>query len=82
MFFRKWGNQLKIDGHAFNKLGHFTCLLYGNRPTSDINVVRYEKFMERFTAKSGVLSTYDGVDMSLSPPCRDSFRMHIRRANY
>ena len=29
-----------------------------------------------------LLSNYSGVDMSLLPPCRDSLRMHIKRANY
>ena len=29
-----------------------------------------------------LLSSYNGVDMSLLPPCKDALRMHIRHANY
>ena len=60
----------------------FTCLMYGSK-SADINSLRHEKFIERFNTKSGmVLTSYDGVDRSLLPPCRESLQMHIRRANY
>ena len=29
-----------------------------------------------------MLSSYNGIDISLLPPCRDALKMHIRRANY
>ena len=39
--------------------------------------------MKKFSPKQGMLlSCYDGVDLSLLPPCRSSLKMHIRRANY
>ena len=42
-----------------------------------------KNFIERFSAKPGeVLTSYNGVDMSLLPPCRESLKMHVRRANY
>ena len=28
------------------------------------------------------LTSYNVVDMSLLPPCRESLKMHVRRANY
>ena len=56
--------------------------MYGSK-LGDINSLRYEKFIERFSAKPGeVLTSYNGVDMSLLPPCRESLKMHVRRANY
>ena len=49
----------------------------------DINSLRYEKFIERFNAKPGeVLTSYNSVDVSLLPPCQESLKMHVRRANY
>ena len=41
--------------------------MYGSK-LGDINSLRYEKFIERFSAKPGeVLTSYNGVDMSLPP---------------
>ena len=56
--------------------------MYGSK-LGDINSLRYEKFIDRFSAKPGeVLTSYNGVDVSLLPPCRESLKMHMRRANY
>ena len=55
--------------------------MYGSK-SGDINSLRYQKFIERFSAKPGILLTsYDGVDTSLLPPCHESLKMHVRRAN-
>jgi len=57
-------------------------LMYGSK-LGDMNSLRYEKYIERFSAKPGeVLTSYNSVDMSLLPPCRESLKMHVRRANY
>ena len=50
------------------------------RPT--INKCSYQKFIERFTAKKGILSTDVGIDISLLPPCHSSLILHIKRSNY
>ena len=56
--------------------------MYGSN-LGEINSLRYEKFIERFSAKPGeVLTSYNGVDVSLLPPCQESLKMHVRRANY
>ena len=56
--------------------------MYG-RKLGDINSLRYEKFIQRFSTKPGeVLTSYNGVDMSLLPPCQESLKMHVRRENY
>ena len=40
-------------------------------------------FTQKFKLKPGhLLSSSDGVDLSLLPPSKDSLRMHIIRANY
>lgn len=77
------GQSPEIEDHVFERLEHFTCLLYRGSATKDINKLRHEKFVERFSVKQGkLLSSYSGVDMSLLPPCRESLKMHVRRANY
>ena len=71
-----------IEDRVFKALQKFTCLMDGSK-LGDINSLRYEKFIERFSAKPGeVLTGYNGVDMSLLPSCRESLKMHVRRANY
>jgi hypothetical protein len=67
-----------------DQLEHFTCLLYDKRSsTTDINILRYEKFLIRNKPKQGTLMTdYNGVDMSLLPPCKAALQIHVKRANY
>ena len=56
--------------------------MYGSK-FGDINSLRYEKFIDRFSGKQGeMMTSYNGVDMTLLPPCRESLKMHVRRANY
>jgi hypothetical protein len=67
--FAELGAAEDLDNTVLSELERFTCLLYG-RSSADVNRVRYEKFIERFSTKEGqLLSSYDGVDMSLLPPC-------------
>ena len=81
--FHTLGRFASIDDQLLDSLEQFTCLLYGGTATSTINKLRHEKFLERFTPKHGsLLSSYNGADMSLLPPCKDSLKMHIMRANY
>ena len=71
-----------IEDRVFKDLEKFTCLMYGSK-LGDINSLRYEKFIDRFSGKQGeMMTSYNGVDMSLLPPCRESLKMHVRRANY
>ena len=80
--FHALGTSVDVADSVFEDLEKFTCLMYGSK-SADINSLRHEKFIERFSTKPGmVLTSYDGVDISLLPPCRESLRMHIRRANY
>ena len=82
--FNALGRSPEIPSYIFDSLEHFVCLLYQKRtPTTNINTLRYLKFAQRFKAKSGKpLSSYNGTDMSVLPPCRDSLRQHVKRSNY
>ena len=82
--FAQLGVTVQIPPHVLLDLEEFVCILYRGRSsrTADINKLRFEKFQERFDASSELLSCYEGIDMSLLPPCRDSLRMHVQRANY
>ena len=50
---------------------------------TDVNKLRYDMFAQKYQGKSGqLLSSYDGVDLSLLPPSRGSLQMHIKKATY
>ena len=83
--FLELGSSDDLKDTTFVKLEEFTCLLYKKRLASDddIHKLRYNQFMKKFSPKQGMLlSCYDGVDLSLLPPCRSSLKMHIRKENY
>ncbi|KAK3107392.1 hypothetical protein FSP39_013623 [Pinctada imbricata] len=64
-------------------LEKFVCLMYGKKD-SEVNKLRYNMFLDKFSCGSGSspLSTKNGVDLSSLPPCRSSLRLHIKRARY
>ena len=82
--FSALGHSTDIPSYIFDSLEHFVCLLYNKRtPTTNINTLRYLKFAERFKSKSGKpISSYNGTDMGLLPPCRASPRQHVKRSTY
>ena len=66
--FHALGTSVDVADSVFEDLEKFTCLMYGSK-SADINSQRHEKFIERFITKTGmVLTSYDGVDISLLPP--------------
>ena len=77
------GNSSHISSELLSNFERFVCAMYGKKTYSDINKVRYKLFKLKFHPKlRGILSTGDGADLSLLPPCRSSLKMHIYRANY
>ena len=70
--FHALGTSVDVENSVFEDLEKFTCLMYGSK-SADIRYLRHEKFIERFSTKPGIaLTSYDGVDISLPPPCRES----------
>ena len=64
-------------------LEEFVCRMYGQPSYTSVNKLRYDSFSQKYQGTSGqVLSAFDGIDLSLLPPCRASLEMHAQRANY
>lgn len=84
--FKKLGELEEVPDDVVDALEKFTCSMYGFKTTKkwhpSINNCRYQKFIQRFTAKTSLLNTDIGVDISLLPPCHSSLHLHIRRCNY
>ena len=72
--FRELGQSWTVSEDLYTLLEKFTCSMYipvGNT-TSHVNDARYKLFC----AKNGELESHQ------LPPCQDSLRKHILRANY
>ena len=71
------GISVDVADSVFEDLEKFTCLMYGSK-SADINSLRHEKFIERFSTKPGmVLTSYDGVDKSSSSLSREPTNIYI-----
>jgi len=73
-----------ITETMLNAAEHFVCCMYGHPSYNDVNMLRFEIFKSRFESNTtnDKVSFADGIDFSLIPPCRESLRMHVQRANY
>ena len=82
--FETLGTKATVDPHVFSELEKFVCSMYGKHKYTDVNKLRCDMVNQRFCpGSSGALVTnFDGVDLSLIPPCRSVLRMHIKRVNY
>ena len=78
--FHALGPGVDIEERVFKDVEKFTSD-YGSK-LGDINSLRYEKFIEIQRKPGEVLTSNNGVDMSLLPPCQESLKMHVTRANY
>ena len=81
--FKELGKSIDVNESTLKGLETYVCAMYGKPTYSDINKLRFDLFSQRYQSKTDhVLSNYDGIDLSLLPPCRDCLHMHILRANY
>ena len=81
--FESLASNTDVSQATLDELEHFVCCMYGKSNYSDVNKLRYDMFRQKFkTTKGQTLSSTDGVDLSLLPPCKSSLHMHILRCNY
>ncbi|MES9950704.1 MAG: hypothetical protein ABW118_17235 [Candidatus Thiodiazotropha sp.] len=77
------GKDANSSDTLIDDLERFVCRMYGKPGYSSVNKLRYDSFSKSYQGKSGqVLSAFDGIDLSLLPPCRASLEMHVQRANH
>ena len=71
--FVQLGTSWNVNQSLTSKLQEFTCRMYAaSSKTCKVNILRHEMFL----LKKGE------VDSSSLPPCEDSLKQHIQRANY
>ena len=71
--FRALGQITEVQTKTFKELEQFVCCMYGKPKYASINKLRYDLLLQKFRPISGnVLSSVDGIDLNLLPPCKDS----------
>ena len=71
--FVQLGTSWNVGQSLTSKLQEFTCCMYAaSSKTCKVNILRHEMF----------LSKRGEVDSSTLPPCEDSLKQYIQRANY
>ena len=78
------GQERQCSESLLNNMEAFTCAIYGGSTYRNINKLRYDIFLRKYSSSSAnnVINVSDGTDMSLLPPCRSALEMHIKRVNY
>ena len=74
--FSSLGDDWFIDDDQLEALEKCVCWLYGNPRFRDINKVRLSTFQKVYKQKNKI------IDLSLSPPCQQTLKLHCRRCNY
>ena len=72
--FKILGVNWDIDDETLNILENYVCNLYGRKYESTVNEARYKIFKDTYEKKKNI------PDLSLLPPCQESFKLHCSRA--
>ena len=76
--FQEPGESVNVKESSLDDLERFVCSMYGKPKYTSVNKLCYDLFMKKFMPKPGqLLSSGDGIDLSLLPPRQDSLQMHI-----
>ena len=81
--FKELGKEEIVSERCLLQLEKFVCHLYGKPNHTSVNKLRYDLVRQKYHLKGKCpLSSIQGLDISLLPPCQQALRMHIMRANY
>ena len=75
--FARFGTSATVSDDDFASLEAFVCKLYGKHDHSCVDKVRYSIVRQSFKAKRSILSSCNGVDLSLMPPCSKVLTLYI-----
>ena len=81
--FKEMGRSETVSEDLLCQLEKFVCHLYGKPSYSSTNKLRHDLVRQKYMVKGQcLLSSFEGLDISLLPPCRAALHMHCLRANY
>ena len=77
----KLGESWEVTDAMFQQLEEFTCHLYGQPRLSSIDSARLH-LLKKKCDSNGNLDPSRNIDIANLPPCSNTLKQHIRRANY
>ena len=81
-FLQRIGQDRQCSEALISDMEAFTCAIYGNAATKNVNELRYDTFLKKYQDRRNVLNVSNSMDMSLLSPCQYTLEMHIERVNY
>ena len=83
MAFSSLGSSFALPDKLYKQPEAFTCLIYGGKQHTDVNLMRYTKLPAKCCLTPG--KSYDPAqkfDISSLPPCRRSLDEQIKNVNF
>ena len=77
-FLQRIGQDRQCSESLISDMEAFTCAIYGNAATKNLNKLRYDTFLKKYQDRLYVLNLSNGMDMSLLQPCQSALEMHIQ----
>ena len=74
--FSEFGEDWILREDIMGSLEEFVCLLYGSRRVKKVDDLRHKLFQKTYQQKNKI------IDLSLLPPCQQTFRLHSLRCNF
>jgi len=67
----------EVAESSIKDIEEFVCLMYGQKKATDVNEVRLEIFLKKYSSKA--ISTIKKLDGNMLPPCSRSLLQKIKR---
>ena len=82
--FEVLGEGQEVSSNSKDALESFTCDLYGQTSTENVNTARCQMYNNKYrpSVKEKPLDKIKGMDASRLPPCKEVLLLKIARANY
>ena len=74
--FSQLGTESHVSEEVFGIIEKYVCFLYGQKKIEKVNEAKSAIFWRKISQEHKI------VDISQLPPCSDSLRKHVARANY
>ena len=81
-FLQRIGQDRQCSEALISDMEAYTCAIYGNAATKNVNKLCYDTFLKKYQDRLSVLKVSNGMDMSLLPLCQSALEMHIKKVNY
>ena len=79
---RRLGDIWEVLGDLMDEQEAFTCALYGNPRTTNLNLLHYKKLPLLCDTADSIFKASESIDFPNLPPCLRGVKQHIKHVNY